>query len=94
MTADRAGLTLTAADVAATLGMARTTFHRRRPELERLGFPPRLPGTAVWSAWQVRQWIRANGAAPPPANTLAEVTQQLEARITAPRLTVVTGGRP
>ena len=56
-------LTATAAEVAALLSCAESTFREKRQRLERdHGFPPRLPGCNGWSLPAVRRWIATNGA--------------------------------
>lgn len=71
-----------AAAVARLLGYAAAEyFYRRRPALERLGFPPKLPGVNAWSSAAVLRWIETNGetylpAAPPaPSETAGRITR-------------------
>jgi len=54
-------MTLTAGQVAHLLGLSEAIFRKKRPELEALGFPTKLPGLATWSAPAVRRWIASNG---------------------------------
>lgn len=54
-------MTITAGQVAHLLGLSETIFRKKRPELEALGFPGKLPGLATWSAPAVRRWIASNG---------------------------------
>lgn len=56
-------LTYSDQEVAAILGCSPKTFlNRRRTELEREhNFPPRLPGTRVWSGPALRRWLETNG---------------------------------
>lgn len=55
-------LTYGPAEVAAALGIDEATFRARREELEREGFPKRLPVLrARWSAEAVRAWIALAG---------------------------------
>lgn len=54
---------LTLSELCAILAISEATFHRRRPAMERAGFPRRLPGLARWSRRAVLRWIEASGEA-------------------------------
>lgn len=78
-------LTLTAKEVATSLGVSVDHFRHRRRHLEAAGFPRSLPGFAArWSSAQVRAWIAAGGVASAPraehADFIAESRGYLEAR--------------
>jgi predicted DNA-binding transcriptional regulator AlpA len=63
-TAGSPGPTITAAEIAALLGIKPATFLRKRSQLQAAGFPRPLPlrlGTPVYSRSLVTTWITSNG---------------------------------
>lgn len=69
-------LTLSAGEVAYTLGLASDYFRSIRRKLEAKGFPAKLPGMGKWSRPAVEAWIARNGkpdeAAPTTIVTVSE----------------------
>lgn len=53
---------ITAQEVAKLLGYrCRKSFDDKRQTLEKLGFPPKVPGLNNWSRAAVLRWIETNG---------------------------------
>lgn len=73
-----AAATLSAAEVAALLGLSRWGFYRRLPALRLHGFPSPLPGLRRYSRAAVLRWVEGGGAAPAAS---AEATLIERARV-------------
>lgn len=78
-------LTWRRGQVAHALGMSEPLFSRKQAELERAGFPRRLPGLKVWSIAAITDWIgcnggtyRLHGAPATPDSAVAGVAEDLE----------------
>ena len=86
-TTEGQGPTISAAEVAALLGIRRATFLRKRTAMQSAGFPRPLPlglTTPVYSRALVLAWIETNGLAPETqegADPVAAARKALEARI-------------
>lgn len=53
--------------VAEVLGVVVSSFYTRREQLEKIGFPPKLPGINGWSRAAILRWIETNGQTYQPA---------------------------
>lgn len=59
--------TLTRGQVCDLLDMSEPTLAKRLPELQRLGFPGKIPGLNRWSRASVLHWINTSGGTYPGA---------------------------
>lgn len=81
-------LTLNRAELCHELGVCEETLRRILPQLERQGFPPRVPGFNRWSRAAVEDWLlhaggyrpRGEAAATADEGPIASLAGLLEAR--------------
>lgn len=74
-------LTLTEAEVAATIGMTVEAFRRKRRALHGAGLPRPLPATRVWSRARIVAWIDAGGGEAAPVAPLPVVVDADDVRL-------------
>ena len=74
-------LTLTEAEVAATLGLEIEAFRRKRRALHAAGLPAPLPATRVWSRARIVEWIDAGLGAGTVAAPLAQIVVADDVRL-------------
>lgn len=74
-------LTLTEAEVAATVGMTVEAFRRKRQALHAAGLPRPLPATRVWSRARIADWVDAGGGEAAPVAPLPVVVDADEVRL-------------
>ncbi len=85
-------MTYTLEELACLFDVTERTLQNKLPQLAKKGFPPKLPGSKIWSRPQVDNWIATQaGKAPDPRQVVNKDSDDILENASA-QLTRTYGG--